>query len=68
MFGIQEPGTRTVHASGIPSTFAGAGGLLDAILQLDRERPGTPSPQDAARKPAEPGPVLAQDGKPPKPR
>lgn len=58
MFGIYEPGTRTIYTSGIPPTAAGVGRLLDAVLQLDRERSGTPSPQDDARKPAEPGPVL----------
>ena len=42
--------------------------LLDTVLQLDRERPGAPSPQDTAREPAEPGPVLVQNGKPAKPR
>lgn len=62
VFGIYEPGTRTVYTNGIPSTAAGVGRLLDAVFQLDRERSGTPSPLDAARKPAEPGPVLVQDG------
>lgn len=66
--GIYEPGTRTVYTNSIPSTAAGVGRLLDAILQLDRERSGTPSPQDAARKPAEPGPVLVQNDKPSRPQ
>ena len=67
LFGIYEPDTRTVYTSGIPSTATGVGRLLDAVLQLDREQSGAPSPQDAARKPAEPGPMLVQDGKPSKP-
>ncbi|MGI4945103.1 MAG: hypothetical protein ACRYHQ_31840 [Janthinobacterium lividum] len=62
VFGIYEPGTRTIYTSGIPSTATGVGRLLDAVLQLDRERSGTPSLQDDAREPAEPGPVLVQDG------
>lgn len=68
VFGIYEPGTRTVYTRGIPSTAAGVGRLLDAVLQLDRDWSGTPSPQDAVRKPAEPGPVLVQNGRPSKPR
>ena len=60
MFGIYEPGTRTVYTNGIPSTAAGVGRLLDAVLQLDREQSATPFPLDVVRKPAEPGPV--QDG------
>ena len=66
VFGIYEPGIRTIYASGIPSTAAGMGRLLDAILRLGRERPNTSSPQDAAHEPAEPGPMLVQDGKPSK--
>ncbi len=68
VFGIYEPGTRTIYTNGIPSTAAGVGRLLDAIIQLDRERSDTPSPQNAIRKPVEPGPVLVQDGKLPKPQ
>jgi hypothetical protein len=66
VLGVYEPSTRTIYASGIPSSTAGIGRLLDAIVQLDRERSGTPFPQGTIRKPAEPGPVLAQDGKPSK--
>ena len=68
VFGVYEPGTRTIYTSGIPSTAAGVGRLLDAVIQLDRERSDAPFPQGAVRKPVEPGPVLAQDAKPPKPR
>jgi hypothetical protein len=68
VFGIYEPDTRTIYTSGIPSTAAGVGRLLDAVLQLDRERLAMPSPQDAAREPAEPGPVLVQDGNSSKPQ
>ena len=68
MFGISEPDTRTIYTNGIPSTTTGVGRLLDAILQLDRERSGTPSPLNAACKPAEPGPVLVQDGNSSKPQ
>ena len=68
VFGIYEPVTRTIYASGIPSTIAGVGRLLDAVLQLDRERPDTHSPQDTAHRPAEAGLVPIQDGRPSKPR
>jgi hypothetical protein len=35
-YGVYEPGTRTIYASGVPSTAAGVGALLDAVLRLDR--------------------------------
>ena len=68
MFGIYEPSTRTVYTNGIPSTASGVGRLLDAILRLDREQSGMPPSPDTARKLAELGPVLVQNGKPSKPR
>lgn len=36
LFGVFEPGTRTVYVNGLPSTARAAGALLDAILQMDR--------------------------------
>ena len=68
MFGVYEPGTRTIYTNGIPSTAAGVERLLDAIVQLDRERWDAPSPLSVIHKPAQPGPVLVQDGKLSKPR
>jgi len=66
VFGVYEPATRMIYASGIPSTAAGVGQLLDAVLQLDRERPGAPSPRDVAHGPAKP--MLVQNDKPLKAR
>ncbi len=67
MFGVYEPGTRTVYANGIPSTAAGVGRLLDAILQLDRELADASSLSDPGRTPSEPGLAAVQDSKPSKP-
>jgi hypothetical protein len=68
MFGVYEPGTRTVYTNGIPSTAAGVGWLLDAILQLDRGLAEGSSLPDPGRTPSEPGLATVQDGKPSKPR
>jgi len=67
LFGLYEPGTRTVFTNGIPSTAARGGRLLDAILQLDRELTGISSLPDPVRTPSEPGLAAVQDGKPSKP-
>ena len=67
LFGVYEPGTRTVYTNGIPSTAAGVGRLLDAVLQLDRERTDAPPLAEPARRPAELGLVPARRGKPSKP-
>ncbi len=37
LFGVFEPGTRTVYVNGLPSAARAAGALLDAILQMDRK-------------------------------
>ena len=68
LFGIYEPGTRTVYANGVPSTVAGMGRLLDAILQLDRELTDAPPLSEPVRRPAEPDLVPVRRGKSPKPR
>jgi len=52
LFGIYEPGTRTVFTNGVPSTAAGAGRLLDAILRLDRELTDASSRPEPVRKPS----------------
>jgi hypothetical protein len=67
LFGIYEPGTRMVFTNGVPSTAAGAGRLLDAILQLDQGLAEAPSLPDPVRTPSEPGLAAVQDGKPSKP-
>ena len=40
---VYDPLTRTVYANGIPSTAAGAGMLLDAVLHADRALNDNPS-------------------------
>jgi hypothetical protein len=50
-YGVYEPATRTIYANGVPSTAAGVGALLDAILQMDRElHEAPPLPQPVGRK------------------
>jgi hypothetical protein len=68
LFGIYEPGRRTVYTNGIPSTAAGVGRLLDVILQLDRKLTDAPPPPQPVRRAPRPGLVLVQSGKSPKPR
>ena len=67
LFGVYEPGTRTVYTNGIPSTLAGVGRLLDAVVQLDREMTA-PAPPEHARSSARPELEAVQGGKLPKPR
>ena len=47
-YGVYEPGTRTIYASGVPTSAAGVGALLDAVLRLDRTSQDDPSPWPAA--------------------
>ena len=61
LYGVYEPGSRTVYINGVPSSAAGVGRLLDAILQLDRELVSVSPPLEHVRKPAEPPPGLIQD-------
>jgi len=68
LFGIYEPGTRTVFTSGVPSTAAGVGRLLDAVLQLDRELTDAPPLLDPVRSPAKLDLMVVQGGKSSKPR
>jgi hypothetical protein len=67
MFGVYEPSTRTIYTSGIPSSAAGVGRLLDAVLQFDREQGMAPSPSQAIRRPTKPALTLVHDRKPTKP-
>ena len=50
VFGVYEPSTRTIYTSGIPSSAAGVGWLLDAVLQFDRERATGPPSAGIMRK------------------
>lgn len=68
LYGVYEPGSRTVYVNGVPSSAAGVGRLLDAILQLDRELVAAPLPSEPVRRPAEPPLASIRDGRPRKPR
>jgi hypothetical protein len=48
-YGTYEPGTRTVYVNDVPSTAAGLGGLLDAILQIDRRLKAASPPPEPIR-------------------
>ena len=65
--GIYEPSTRTIYTSGIPSSAAGVGRLLDAVLQFDREQAAIPLPSQPVPRPAKPALKLVHDRKPLKP-
>ena len=67
VFGVYEPSTRTIYTSGIPSSAAGVGRLLDAVLQLDRERATVPLPSHPVSRPGKPALTLVHDRKPTKP-
>jgi hypothetical protein len=67
-FAVYEPGTRTIYTNGVPSTAAGVGRLLDAVLRLDRELTEAPLAPESARRLAEPGVAADQTSKPAKPR
>jgi len=67
-YGVYEPGTRTVYVNDVPSSAAGVGALLDAILQTDRDMQEAPAPLEPGRKRIEPSLALVKNSGPPKPR
>ena len=67
-YGVYEPGSRTVYVNDVPSSAAGVGALLDAILRIDRTFQDAPSPLDAPGGGANPWPELGERGSRPKPR
>jgi hypothetical protein len=67
-YGVYEPGTRTVYVNDVPSSAAGVGALLDAILRIDRTFQDAPSPLDALGGGTNPWPELGENGSRPKPR
>ena len=67
-YGVYEPGSRTVYVNDVPSSAAGVGALLDAILRIDRTLQDAPSPLDAPGAGANPWPELGDNGSRPKPR
>lgn len=60
LFGVYEPGTRTIFTNGVPRTAAGVGRLLDAVLRLDREMARAPDQAEPAL------PTAVADDKPSK--
>jgi hypothetical protein len=65
--GVYDPATRTIYASRIPSTAAGVGTLLDAVLQMDRSSRDTPPPPEPVRKTTKPSLARVRNGNRPKP-
>ncbi len=68
LYGVYEPGSRTVYVNGIPSSAAGVGRLLDAILQLDRKPTSAPPPVEPVRRLAKPSLTRVQNDRTSKPR
>ncbi len=60
--GVYEPGTRTVYVNDVPSSAAGVGALLDALLQIDRGLKDAPAPLELIRKRTKPSLVLVKNG------
>ncbi len=67
-YGVYEPGTRTVYVNDVPSSAAGVGALLDAILQIDRDIQEAPAPLEPVRRRAKPSLALVKDSGQPKPQ
>lgn len=67
-YGVYEPSTRTVYVSGTPSSAAGVGALLDAVLQIDRGLEAAPAPPEPARRRAKPSPTPARNSCKPRTR
>lgn len=68
LYGVYEPGTRTIYTSSVPSTAAGVGALLDALLQMDRGLQDAPAPLEPVRKRTKLSLALVKNNGPPKPR
>jgi len=67
-YGIYEPGTRTVYVNDVPSSAAGVGALLDALLQIDRDMQEAPALLEPVRKKAKSSVTLVKNSDPPKPQ
>ena len=67
-YGVYEPGTRTVYVNDVPSSAAGMGALLDALLQIDRDLQDAPAPLEPARRSTKPSLALVKNTGQPKPR
>src|SRR5271166_5090862 len=62
-YGVYEPGTRTVYVNDVPSSAAGVGALLDAILQIDRGLDDAPSLPEHIRGTARPSLALVKNSR-----
>lgn len=67
LFGVYEPGTRTIFTNGIPSTLAGVGRLLDGVVRMDREL-AAPAPPKPVHRRVRSALQVVQGGKLPRPR
>jgi hypothetical protein len=66
-YGVYEPRTLTVYVNDVPSSAAGVGALLDAILQIDRSLKDAPPPPEPVRSRAKPNLMLVKNGNHSKP-
>lgn len=66
-YGVYEPGTRTVYVNDVPSSAAGMGALLDALLQMDRGLQEAPAPLEPVRRSTKPSLALMKNNRQPKP-
>ncbi len=67
-YGVYEPGTRTLYVNHVPSSAAGVGALLDALLQIDRGLQEAPAPLELVRSTTKPSPALVKTSRQSKPR
>jgi len=61
-YGVYQPASRTVYVNDVPSSAAGVGALLDAILQIDRDLKDAPPSLEPVRRTAKPSLTLVKDG------
>ena len=59
-YGVYVPGTRTIYTNSFPSTAAGAGALLDAVLRMDRGLQDAPPLSEPVRKRTKPSLTLVK--------
>jgi hypothetical protein len=67
-YGAYAPGTRTVYVNDVPSSAAGMGALLDAVLQIDRGLTDAFLPPEPTRGRTKPRLELVKNSVHPKPR
>jgi hypothetical protein len=60
-YGVYEPGTRTIYANGVPTSTAGVGALLDAVLQMDRRLKEAPPPLKSIPRKTKPSLALVKN-------